>query len=100
MRKSTFNTARQLRPNVDAQKSRIVSLVFQRRKSLPASLSRKDDTGEAIGTTNWSCPCRKRRAELIFPFLVLEAKSEKAGSSGTGVQLQTACSIVTLLQIQ
>ena len=77
---------------------RIIGL--RKTKRFDRLLSRKNDHGEVVGSTIRSCPFKRSAALLIFPFLVLEAKSEKAGSSGTGVQVQAACSIVTLIQIQ
>ena len=77
---------------------RVVGL--RRTKRFHRLLSRKGDDGRAIESNIRSCPFRKRRAGLIFLFLVLEAKSEKGDAGGTDIQRQTACSIVTLLQIQ
>ena len=73
---------------------------LRKTKRFTRLLVRKGTDSKAVEDTIRSCPFRKGRAELIFPFLILEAKSEKAGCSGTDVRRQTACSIVTLLQIQ
>ncbi|KAF5599882.1 hypothetical protein FPANT_2987 [Fusarium pseudoanthophilum] len=47
-----------------------------------------------------SNPFKPDGEPLIFPFLVIEAKSEKAGSSNSDIQLQTGFAIRELLMIQ
>lgn len=84
----------------DEKPDRVIGL---RKTHKFADLLSQQSGDRKLETIIRSCPFRKRRSahtELIFPFLILEAKSEKSGSSWTDVQRQTACSIVTLLQIQ
>ena len=63
-----------------------------------------DDTstpsGHIIGQTLRSSPFPSRSEQIIFPFMVLEAKSEKSQNSRSATQAQTACAIITFLQLQ
>ncbi|KAF5975641.1 hypothetical protein FBULB1_7279 [Fusarium bulbicola] len=58
--------------------------------------------GRLLGLTPGvrSNPFKPDGEALIFPFLVIEAKSEKAGSSNSDIQLQTGFAIRELLMIQ
>ena len=63
-------------------------------------LKEQTKSGKTIEETLRANPFRKETAALIFPFLVLEAKSEKSDSSLSRSELQTASSIMTLLSLQ
>ena len=61
---------------------------------------RRTPEGHRIGEIIRTHPFSDKCEELIYPFLVLEAKSEKSSYSLSDAEAQTACTIVTLLQLQ
>ena len=63
-------------------------------------LKERTRTGKNIEEVLQASPFRQEAAALIFPFLVVEAKSEKGDSCLSRTQLQTASSIMTLLRLQ
>jgi hypothetical protein len=56
--------------------------------------------GKMIGDSIKSSPFRPDGEPIVFPFLIVEAKSEKAKDSFSDIEIQTAFSIRTLLQLQ
>ncbi len=62
-----------------------------RSSSLPA---------KSIGELVQSSPFRDESDPLLFPFLILEAKSEKSSSGFDDITIQTAFPILALLKLQ
>jgi hypothetical protein len=56
--------------------------------------------GKKIGESIRASPFHHDGEPIVFPFLVLEAKSEKAKDSFSNIEVQTAFSIRTLLELQ
>jgi hypothetical protein len=56
--------------------------------------------GKTIGESIKSSPFRSEGAPIIFPFLVIEAKSEKGRDGFSDIELQTAFTIRALLELQ
>lgn len=61
---------------------------------------RPSSGGKTIGESIKTTPYRFNGEHLIFPFLALEAKSEKSEDSSSAIELQTAFTIRTLLKLQ
>ena len=66
-------------------------------KALRASVG--DDTSNALGDIIDTSPFEYISDPLLFPFMILEAKSEK-GDGFAAIEKQTAFSIRTLLKLQ
>lgn len=56
--------------------------------------------GKTIEESIKSSPFRTTGDPLIFPFLALEAKSEKSNDSFSDIEMQTAFTVRTLLKLQ
>jgi hypothetical protein len=56
--------------------------------------------GKTIGESIKSSPFRSEGAPIIFPFLVIEAKSEKGRDGFSDIELQTAFTLRTLLELR
>ena len=67
---------------------------------LDSADKRPSMAGKQIEDTLRSCPFRADGEPIIFPFLVLEAKSEKSADSFSDIEIQTAFAIRELLIIQ
>jgi hypothetical protein len=61
---------------------------------------RPSSDGKTIGESIRTSPFRADGEPVIFPFLVVEAKSEKGRDSFSDIEVQTAFTIRTLLKIQ
>ncbi|MBE3041282.1 hypothetical protein IMZ48_01585 [Candidatus Bathyarchaeota archaeon] len=55
---------------------------------------------KTVGQTIRTTPFRKGGEKVVFPFLVIEAKSEKSQSSFSGIDMQTAFAIRELVVLQ
>ena len=56
--------------------------------------------GSTVGDSIKTCPLKDNCAPLLFPFLILEAKSEKSSDSFSKINLQTGFAIYALLKLQ
>jgi hypothetical protein len=56
--------------------------------------------GNTIGDSITTCPFRDGCEPLLFPFLVVEAKSEKSADPFSKINLQTGFAIRALLELQ
>ena len=61
---------------------------------------RSASAGKTIGESLRTSPFRPDGDPIIFPFLTLEAKSEKGSNSFSDIQMQTAFTIYSLLKLQ
>lgn len=61
---------------------------------------RPASAGKHIGESLRTSPFRPDGEPIIFPFLALEAKSEKGSYNFSDIQIQTAFTIYTLLKLQ
>jgi hypothetical protein len=66
--------------------------------SLASTISNGPDT--TLGEIVRSCPFKEGVEPLLFPFLILEAKSEKSSNGFNDIQAQTAFPILALLKLQ
>jgi hypothetical protein len=66
--------------------------------SLPSTIS--DDPDATLREIVRSCPFKDGVEPLLFPFLILEAKSEKSSNGFNDIQAQTAFPIFALLKLQ
>lgn len=73
----------------------IEKLLSETIANLPAR-SRGHSIGECIRTSAF----KEGTEPLLFPFLILEAKSEKSRNGFTDIQIQTMFPILTLLRLQ
>lgn len=73
---------------------------FQKLLSKPAMNSSVDGERLSIGEAIRTSPFREGVEPLLFPFLVLEAKSEKSSNGFEDIQTQTAFPILALLKLQ
>jgi hypothetical protein len=64
---------------------------------LPSTI---DDSDLTLGDAIRSSPFKDGVAPLLFPFLILEAKSEKSSNGFNDIQTQTAFPILALLKLQ
>ena len=62
--------------------------------------NRPSSCGKMIAETLKTSPFRPDGEPVLFPFLVLEGKSEKGRDSFSDIEVQTAFSIRTLLELQ
>ena len=60
----------------------------------------RDRDDRLLGDRIASCPFSSKSEDLHFPFLVLEAKSEKASDSSSSIEAQSAFAIRALLVLQ
>jgi hypothetical protein len=58
-----------------------------------------DDERSSVGETIRTSPFKEGVEPLLFPFLVLEAKSEKSSNGFEDIQTQTAFPILALLKL-
>ena len=56
--------------------------------------------GYTIGDSITTCPLKDNCEPLLFPFLVLEAKSEKSSNPFSKINLQTGFAINAMLKLQ
>src|SRR6266536_2230975 len=61
---------------------------------------RASSGGKTIGESIRTSPFRPNGEPIIFPFLALEAKSEKGRDGFSDVEMQTAFTIHALLKLQ
>jgi hypothetical protein len=73
---------------------------FNQLLSQTASGSLGPSDGTTVGERVRSSPFKEGTEPLLFPFLVLEAKSESSSSGFGDIQNQTAFPIFTLLRLQ
>lgn len=73
---------------------------FENLLSAPAANTRGFGDRPNIREAIRSSPLREGSEPLLFPFLILEAKSEKSSSGFDDIQAQTAFPIWTLLKLQ
>ena len=59
-----------------------------------------DLQGKSIGESVQSSPFRDASDPLLFPFLIMEAKSEKSSNGFDAISVQTAFPILGLLRLQ
>lgn len=62
--------------------------------------NRLSSDGKAIGQSIRTSPFRTDGEPVVFPFLVAEAKSEKGRDGFSDIEVQTAFTIYTLLELQ
>jgi hypothetical protein len=73
---------------------------IQKLLSEPAVNSSVDGERPSLGETIRTSPFKEEVEPLLFPFLVLEAKSEKSPNGFGDIQTQTAFPILALLKLQ
>jgi hypothetical protein len=73
---------------------------FEKLLSTPVPRTLADDSDVTLGETVRSCPFKDGVEPLLFPFLILEAKSEKSSNGFNDIQAQTAFPIFALLKLQ
>ncbi|KAI9691720.1 MAG: hypothetical protein M1822_007792 [Bathelium mastoideum] len=90
-------------PKRSEQPDRIYGLRMGRRLErlmLWSQDNRPSSCGKMIAEALKTSPFRPDGEPVLFPFLVLEAKSEKGRESFSDIEVQTAFSIRTLLELQ
>jgi len=73
---------------------------FETLLSSPTIVSSADGSNSSLGDSIRSCPFKEGIEPLLFPFLILEAKSEKSSCGFDDIQTQTAFPILALLKLQ